>query len=117
MNSPDILTFLSKFHFFDKLLEKIKSTRVSKDKILISPLYGSAYSFLISELCKTENHIVVLTPNDKLASELSTELEYLDIISRKILLTDFKAELLQEKLTEISNNQNYILISTYQLLT
>ena len=117
MNSPDILTFLSKFHFFDKLLEKVKSTRVSKDKILISPLYGSAYSFLISELCKTENHIVVLTPNDKLASELSTELEYLDIISRKILLTDFKAELLQEKLTEISNNQNYILISTYQLLT
>lgn len=116
MNSPDILTYFSNFNFFDDLIQRISSTRGEKDKIFISPLYGAAGSLLISELSKTENHIVILTPDDKLAAELAVELEYLNIIPKRILLTNFKAEALQEKLTEISNIQSYILISTYQLL-
>ena len=116
MNSPNILTYLSNFNFFDELTQRISSTRVEKNKIFISPLYGASGSLLINELSKTENRIVVLTPDDKIAAELSVELEYLNINSNKILLTDFKAEVLQEKLTEISNSQSYILISTYRLL-
>jgi transcription-repair coupling factor (superfamily II helicase) len=116
MNSPDIITYLSKFKFFDGLLERIKSSREKRTKIFISPPFGATGSLLISELSKIEDHIVILAPDDKLAAELSVELEYLNITSKRILLSDFKPEGLQEKLTEISNNKRYILISTYQLL-
>jgi len=116
MNSPDFLTYFSDYKLFDELLKRIKSTRDKRGKIFISPLYGAVESLLIRELSITENHLVVLTPDDKLAAEISVELEYLNITAKIILLTDFKPEALQEKLTELSKSQNYILISTYQLL-
>ena len=101
MNSPEFLTYFSDYKLFDELLKRIKSTRDKGDKIFISPLYGAVESFLIREFSKIENHLVVLTPDDKLAAEISVELEYLNITSKIILLTDFKPEALQEKLTEL----------------
>jgi transcription-repair coupling factor (superfamily II helicase) len=116
MNSPDVITHLLDFKFFDELIQRLKSTKEKKEKIFISPLFGSSSSMLISELSQIENHIIILTTDDKIAAEISVELEYLIITSKRILLTDFNSEALQEKLTELSKNQSYILISTYQLL-
>ncbi len=116
MNSPDIITQLSNFKFFDELIERINAVREKRNKIFISPLLGAAQSLLISELSEIENHIIILAPDDKIAAELSVELEYLNIAAKRILLTDYNPEALQERLTELSSKQNYILISTYHLL-
>ena len=89
MNSPEFLTYFSDYKLFDELLKRIKSTRDKRDKIFISPLYGAVESLLIRELSKTENHLVVLTPDDKRAVEVSVELEYLNTTAKIILLKDF----------------------------
>ena len=89
MNSPDIIAHFSDFKFFDALIERINATKDKRKKIFISSLFGAANSLLIKELSEIENHIIILLPDDKLASELSVELEYLNITSKKILLTEF----------------------------
>ena len=116
MSSSEFLTYLSSFNFFGDLKNQIVSGKSNKHKHFISPLYGSAKSFLISELTAIEDQLLVLTSDDKLATELSVELEFLNLNSKVILLNNFTSESIQEKLTEISNRDKFILISTYQLL-
>ncbi len=86
--------------------------------LVISPLYGAAESLFINELINEEAQIFVLTSDDKLATELSVELELISLNRRIILLNDLKAESIQEKLTEISKQQKlctYLNISTIKL--
>ena len=116
MSSPEFLTYLSSFNFFGELKNQFVSGKSNKYKNFISPLYGSAKSFLISEFTAIENQLLVLTSDDKLATELSVELEFLNLNSKIILLNNFTPESIQEKLTEISNSDKFILISTYHLL-
>ena len=79
MSTPEFLTYLTSFNFFGDLKNQIVSGRSNKDKHFISPLYGSAKSFLISELTSIENQLLVLNSDDKLATELSVELEFLNL--------------------------------------
>ena len=116
MRLHEFLTYLLSFNFFGDLKNLIVSGKSNKHNIFISPLYGAAKSFLISELTAIENQLLVLTSDDKLATELSVELDFLNLNSKIILLNNFTPELIQEKLTEISNREKFILISTYQLL-
>ncbi|MCZ6702820.1 MAG: transcription-repair coupling factor [Ignavibacteria bacterium] len=116
MSTPEFLTYLSSFNFFGDLKNQIVSGRSNKDKHFISPLYGSAKSFLISELTSIENQLLVLTSDEKLAMELSVELEFLRLNCKIILLNNFTPESIQEKLTEFSRRDKFVLISTYQLL-
>ena len=116
MSSSEFLTYLSSFNFFGDLKNQFVSGKNSKHKYFTSPLHGSAKSFLISELTAIENQLLVLTSDDKLSTELSVELEFLNLTNKIILLNNFTPESIQEKLTEISNRDKFILISTYQLL-
>lgn len=109
--------------FSDKILSlnKVFSTSFSqiknkKNPVLISPLTGSSKSFFVSELCSFENQIVVLFPDKQTALEFSVELDVLGFSKFLITITDFKEDVIQEKLTEISNKKNLILISTYELI-
>ena len=117
MNPESALKYFSSFGFFDDINNQITSNRSEGQNFVISPLYGASESLFINELIKDEAQIFVLTPDDKLATELSVELELISLNSRIILLNDFKAESIQEKLTEISNRKKFVLISTYQLLS
>lgn len=87
-----------------------------KNPVFISPLTGSSKSFFVSELCSFENQIVVLFPDKQTALEFSVELDVLGFSKFLITITDFKEDVIQEKLTEISNKKNLILISTYELI-
>jgi len=117
MNTDGLLKYFSSFGFIDEIKNQITSNRSAGRNFVISPLYGAAESLFINELIKDESQIFVLTPDDKLATELSVELELISLNRRIILLNDLKAESIQEKLTEISNSKKFVLISTYQLLS
>ena len=81
-----------------------------------SPLYGVSKSLLVLKLNETENQIVLLLPDSKRAEELFVELNLLGLTKQVILLEDFTKESIQEKLTKISRQKQFILISTYEFL-
>jgi transcription-repair coupling factor (superfamily II helicase) len=89
---------------------------VSRGGAVVSPLYGASKSFLIQHLFETEKQIVVLIPTQQETLELNVELNVLGI-SNIILINDFTTEAIQEKITEISRADKFVLVSTYQLLT
>ncbi len=101
MNTDGLLKYFSSFGFIDEIRNQITSDKSEGQNFVISPLYGAAESLFINELINEEAQIFVLTPDDKLATELSVELELISLNRRIILLNDLKAESIQEKLTEI----------------
>ncbi|PJB01768.1 MAG: transcription-repair coupling factor, partial [Ignavibacteria bacterium CG_4_9_14_3_um_filter_36_18] len=84
--------------------------------IFTSPLYGASKSIFVSELLKSVNNIVVLLPDEKAIDEFNVELCVLDKGKDVVVINELKPELLQEKITDITNRKNFILISTYKLL-
>jgi len=107
---PQLITAL-----FKKLAQEFTSNQ--NNSIPISPLCGASKSFLIKELFEKENQIVVLLPSEQSVLEMNVELNILELSEHLITITDFKTESLQEKLTELSKREKFILISTYELLT
>ena len=85
--------------------------------IFISPLFGASKSFLIKELFEKENQVVVLLSSTQFVLEMNVELSLLDLSEHLLPITELKTETLQEKLTELSKREKFILISTYELLT
>jgi len=84
--------------------------------IFTSPLYGASKSVFVSELLNKENNIVVLLADEKAVDEFNVELSVLDKEKDVVVINEFKPELLQEKITDITNRKSFILISTYMLL-
>ncbi len=87
------------------------------DKITYtSPLVGCVKSYFVSLLEKKTKQVVVLFPDIQSANEFNVELNVLELTKNVILLTEFSSEIVQEKLTEISSKEKFILVSTYDLL-
>ena len=95
---------------------KISASLSNKREIYISPLFGSSKVFLAKKLIASENQLIFLFPDVQSASEFSVELNELGLEKFLIGITEFKPEILQEKLTDISNRERFILVSTYELL-
>jgi len=112
MKSPVVENILN-FRMIDLLFQEIKKG-ISTFKI--SPLSGSLKTFVISELIKRENQLVVLFPDVQSMAEFSVELDVLGVSQHVISISEFKPEPIQEKLTELSSRNKFILISTYQLI-
>ena len=116
MDISGLLKYFKNYDLFDEIEKQITTLSFSNQPIYISPLYGAAKSFLIDEVASYKDQILILVSDDKKANELYVELEFLNLGWKKILINDFRSEPLQEKLTVISNNKSFILISTYQIL-
>lgn len=101
--------------FFKKLAQEFTSNK--NHSYPISTLCGAAKSFLVKELFEKENQVVVLLPSIQLVLEMNVELSILELSEHLLIITEFKTESLQEKLTELSNRKKFILLSTYELLT
>ncbi|MDR3628187.1 MAG: hypothetical protein P4L45_15195, partial [Ignavibacteriaceae bacterium] len=82
----------------------------------ISPLFGSVKSIFTKSLLKSENQIVILFPDIQSAAEFHVELDVMEVSDKSVLLTELKPETIQEKLTEISKRDKFILIATYEIL-
>ena len=93
-----------------------KITSVQNNITYISSLVGCIKSYFISLLEKKVNQIVILFSDIQSANEFNVELNILGSIKTILLLTEFNSETVQEKLTEISSKEKFILISTYSLL-
>jgi transcription-repair coupling factor (superfamily II helicase) len=84
----------------------------------ISPLPGSAKSFFLQRLLKKGNskQTVVLLPDVQSVLEMNVELNILGLTDNLVTIAEFKSEIMQEKLTEISRREKFILLSTFSLL-
>ncbi len=99
-------------------ISSLSQTILNKDYNILytSPLSGSSKSFLISQLIQKQNQIVLLLPDILTVSEMYVELHLLGLEKFLLEISDFKMESVQEKLTEISKRERFILITTYDLL-
>ncbi len=100
--------------FFENTIKRLSAF---KNKLtFISPLQGSSKSFFIDALIKKEKQIVILLPDVQSVLETNVELTVLGLEKLLIPVSDFKSEIMQEKLSEISKRNKFILVSTYDLL-
>ena len=95
---------------------RITSGWTDKSPQFISPLYGSAKSFLINGLSTKEKQIVILLPDSKSVDEFNVELSVLDLSDHLLIVNEFRSEPLQEVLTEITKREKFILLTTYNIL-
>ena len=99
-------------------IKKLLSSLPERDNnaLFISPLYGSSKSFLLKNLISKEKQIVILLPDEQAVAELNVETELLGLSKHVIVVPEIKPEIVQEKLTDISNKEKFILICSYDLL-
>ncbi len=88
----------------------------SESVIKISPFYGSSKALFISELIEKEKQVVVFLSDFQSVAELNVELNILGKSDYVIAINELKSEVIQEKLTEISNKKKFILLTSYSLL-
>lgn len=101
--------------WFDEIFEQL--LHHSNRLIYSSPLCGVSKSLLVYELSKGSKEIILLMPDMKSAEEINVELSVLGLDEFLVLTDDFSPETIQEKLTQISQRNKFILISTYQILS
>jgi transcription-repair coupling factor (superfamily II helicase) len=110
----DKLTQLSPFNNLSQLLQKSAENCAS---IFTSPFFGSSRNLFVQLITKKEKQVFLLCEDLKSLDEYNAELSILGLSELTILISDLKADALQEKLTEISNRDSFILLSTYELLS
>ena len=99
-----------------QIFDTLKSLIRKENNIYVSQLFGASKSFFIKELNRTENNIVVLLPDVQSVAEMNVELDVLGISKQIIALTEYRADSLQEKLTEIAGKDKFVFLSSYEIL-
>jgi len=112
----EILKRIVNISSFDEIIAKLGQLNEQTNNLFCSPLFGVSKSLLILRFSGTENQIVLLLPDLKSAEEIFVELNLLGLAEQLILFEDFSNEVVQEKLTKISRQKKFILISTYEML-
>jgi transcription-repair coupling factor (superfamily II helicase) len=110
----DELTQLSPFNNLSQLLQK--SLEKSRP-IFTSNFFGSTRNLFVKLVAEKEKQVYLLCEDLKSLDEYNAELSILGLSELTILISDLKSDALQEKLTEISNRDSFILLSTYELLS
>jgi transcription-repair coupling factor (superfamily II helicase) len=98
-----------------QLIELITGSKKG-DRLGISTLNGSSKILLITDLVSYKDEIIVLLPDIKSAEEFFVEADILGLSGLTLLINDFRPEILQEKITEITRREKLLLISTYELI-
>lgn len=103
---------------FPKLNSIIELDTIFKKQPLIniSRFAGSLKSLVISTILSEENKLTLLMPTRKEVDELKVELSILGMAERLVVIDEFTAEILQEKITSLNQKNKFILLSTYKLL-
>ncbi|MBI1937527.1 MAG: transcription-repair coupling factor [Ignavibacteriales bacterium] len=115
MNKPEKIIF-DKLEALKILKQKIEKSKNPGGKIFISPLAGSARALFAAELIGTEKQLLILCPTVQSVNETKVELSILGVGDVVVTADDFNSEMLQEKLTDLSEREKFILVSTYELL-
>jgi len=106
---------LDKFITLNSIVE-LKKEIQTKPLLRISKLAGSSKSLLLATILEKEPKIVILLSDRIEVDELKVELSILGLGKKIIEIDDFSSDGLQEKITNLSQKKEFILISTYRLL-
>ncbi len=110
-------TIISELSRIIELKEKIFAGNFDKFRITISPFVGSSKTLFINEILEFEKKIFILLPSVHEVNEVNAELNALELAKHSIMIERFETEYLQEKITELSKKEKFILLSTYDILS
>ncbi|MFC2133523.1 transcription-repair coupling factor [Bacteroidota bacterium] len=113
MNLP-LLSIFNKFESIGELLETV-TTRVN-NITAVTPFYGSTKSLFVRELFNQENSIVLLFPTVKEINETRVELNILGLGDKIIAIDNLESDSIQKSITDLNIMNQYILISSYDIL-
>ncbi|MCX7876517.1 MAG: transcription-repair coupling factor [Melioribacteraceae bacterium] len=103
----------NKIEHINLLIDKIKSS----EKIIdVSSFIGASKNLFVKKISSFENQIILLYPSIQLLNENKVELSIIGLENHLIIIDDFNLESIQEKLIDISKRNNFILLSTFELL-
>ena len=100
---------------FSLLKDKL-STTSSTGKLFVSPFAGSFCNLFVKAVSEDEKHIFILCPNTTLVKETMVELNILGLENKIVSADDLSSDTLQERLTDLNVREDFILVSTYDLL-
>lgn len=101
---------------FVELSNLIQQKPAEEFPIYVSTFSGSARNLFAALLAKKEKQILVLLNDEKSLDEANAELSILGLSEKIIFIGGFKSESIQEKLTEISKRESFIIAAPYSLL-
>lgn len=107
---------------FDKIdslqdfYKKIRAKETDSGIFHVSHLAGCTRQLLINRLVKNEKQILLLCPSVQIVNEVKVELTILGLEELLISADEFNAENLQERLTDITKKEHFILLATYSIL-
>lgn len=89
----------------------------NKNKVVETSLFiGASRNLFVKKISEFENQIVLLFSSIQQLNENKVELSILGLENDLIIIDDLFLEIIQEKLIDISQRRNFILLSTYDLL-
>jgi len=113
-NIVDELTQISSLINLVQLISEFPSNRFP---LYVSNLFGSSRNLFVKLITEREQQVYLLCKDLKSLDECNAELSILGLSNHLIFINDLKTDALQEKLTEISSRDGFILLSTYELLS
>jgi transcription-repair coupling factor (superfamily II helicase) len=110
----NVIEIVSAIPSFKNLIEAVVHSK--QQRFYTSNFSGSAKNLFVKMLSEKEQQILLLCEDSKSLDECNAELNILGVSEKAVSFSNLKADAVQEKLTEISGRNNFILISTYDLL-
>ncbi len=107
---------INKFPALNSITELVNIFQ-KKSPQYISKLAGSVKALLVATTLSKEKKLVLLFPNRKEADEFKVELSILGFEKKVIVIDEFSHDAIQEKITTLNQKNEYILISTYKILS
>lgn len=111
-----LLKFFKELQAVGRLKERIQSLELPNNVLRTSQFTGSSKTLMASFLSSIEKQVVVLLPDRKEVQEVSVELDVLGTRSKLISFESYDKETIQKNLTSITDNDNFIVVATYELL-
>ena len=108
--------FKSSFSFFELLKKNIVELN-PKAQLFVSNFAGSSRNLFVANLFNKEKQIFLLCEDLQSVNESRVELDLLGLSDKIVVIDEFDIESVQEKLTDLTTRENFILISIYELLT
>ncbi len=107
---------LDKFPKLNSIVE-LTNTFQKQSPIRISKLAGSLKALILATTLSKEKKIVALLPTRKDVDEFKVELSILGLSKKTIVIDEFSNDAIQEKITTLNQKDEFVLISTYRILT
>ncbi len=86
-----------------------------KNSIPVSSLFGAAKNLSVRLLFEKHKQIIILLNSQQAIQEAFVELHLLGLGAHLVEISDYTMEALQEKLTDVANRNEFIILATYEL--